>query len=63
AGAQAHNQSLSEQRAWAVVSFLRQNLSDRHRLQIGHRGAAQPAQADPAFNRRVELTFGYRTGD
>jgi len=58
-GTPEHNQSLSEQRAWAVVAFLRQNLGDRHRLRVGYRGAAQPAQTDPTFNRRVELTFIY----
>jgi outer membrane protein OmpA-like peptidoglycan-associated protein len=58
-GTPEHNQSLSEQRAWAVVAFLRQNLGDRHRLRVGYRGAAQPAQTDPTFNRRVELTFVY----
>ncbi|MGQ9865147.1 MAG: OmpA family protein [Pseudanabaenaceae cyanobacterium] len=58
-----HHQSLSEQRAWAVIAFLRQNLGDRHRLRIGYRGTDQPVHKDPAFNRRVELTFHYRPGN
>ncbi|NJK59756.1 MAG: OmpA family protein [Oscillatoriales cyanobacterium SM2_1_8] len=56
-GNATHNDSLAEQRAWAVVAWLRPNLSDRHRLQIGGQGDRQPVHADPAFNRRVELTF------
>lgn len=55
-GSRAYNQTLSEERAKAVVDFLVGQGADRSRFQVHGYGFSRPINQDPrsAANRRVE---------